>query len=59
MIEVYLKRHDEAMVQDFEDDINTLLVFVSVLFYYDGSSVLICVFHLGGSIFCGTDRFCH
>ena len=28
-IRAHLKRHDAAMVKDYEDDINTMLVFVS------------------------------
>jgi hypothetical protein len=32
-IRAHLKRHDDEMIGDYEDDINTMLVFVSLCFH--------------------------
>lgn len=42
-IRVYLKKHDDEMINDHEDDINTMLVFVSrclVYYYYQYSYLM-------------------
>jgi hypothetical protein len=32
-IRAHLKKHDDEMIGDYEDDINTMLVFVSLCFH--------------------------
>ena len=64
-IRAHLKRHDAAMVKDYEDDINTMLVFVRCLLalarteWRRADFLYVTYPSAGWSVFRGRDRFHH